>query len=256
MRFNNGIAIAVLAGEVDLHRYGSHAFDHEFASETCVPAGSTGRDIDLAKLLHFRIAYSRSGQRYMTRAVDARLNGFPHRFGLLVDFLEHVVRKAVLVGSRFAVRIHEFLILANLIGSFPGEPPTHHRVYHFAFRREQNKISIVANREFALAFGSNQSRRISSSKGRALLQGPAREAHYIAHGPIEREDAPSQLSLEFAPISMHLHLERPELICSVRHSSGADCICNEYGSVYALGLQKHFDNRRSNMDTIRDDVSH
>src|SRR5438270_591454 len=106
------------------------------------------------------------------------------------------------------------------------------------------------------AFGAHPSRRIASSNGRALLQRPAREAHYIAHGPIEREDAPGQLSLEFAPISMHLHLERPELICSVRHSSGADCIRNEYGSVYALGLQKHFDNRRSNMDTIRDDVSH
>ena len=54
----------------------------------------------------------RSGHRDVAGTVDARLDGFAHRLGLLVDLLEHVMRKTILVRLGFLI-VHEFSILPN-----------------------------------------------------------------------------------------------------------------------------------------------
>ena len=80
MRLYDGIAIAVLAGKVDLHRYAGHALDHEFAGQSCVPAGSAGCDVNLSQLPHLSLADARSRQCNVTGAVHASFNSLPHRF--------------------------------------------------------------------------------------------------------------------------------------------------------------------------------
>src|SRR5690242_7110648 len=128
MRFNDWIAVAVLACEIYFYRDARHALDHEFAGKTRVPAGSAGGDVDLAQLLNLRVADARSRQRNMTGAVDARLDRLPHRLRLLIDLLQHVVRKAVLVGLWYLID-HEVSILTNDKGLLLRHLPTYHRVH-------------------------------------------------------------------------------------------------------------------------------
>src|SRR5262249_53437578 len=183
MWLNDGIPIAVLASKIDFDGYARHALDHELAGESCMPAGSTRCDIDFTQLLHFRVADSRSRQRNMTRAVDAHLDGFTHRLGLLIDLLEHVVGKTIFVGL-WCLIDHEVSILAKVEALPFCHLPTDHRVNNLALRREQNQIGIASNSKLSLAIHTNQLRGIPRSKNHALLQTPVCEAHHVPYGAI------------------------------------------------------------------------
>src|SRR5215813_13122933 len=183
MGFNNGIAIAVLAGKTDFYRYARHALDHELACEACMATGSAGSNVNLAQLLHFRVADTRSGQRNMTCAVDAHLDGLAHRFRLLVDLLEHVMGKTILVGL-WSLIDHEMSILTKDEQLPLCHLPTNHRVRNLAFLREQNQIGIGSSSKFSLAIRTYQLRRIPCNKNQALLQTPVCEVHHVPYGAI------------------------------------------------------------------------
>ena len=95
----DGIAVAVLAGIVDLGGEAGEALDHELAGEAGVPRGSAGGDGDLDGVaevfggdLHFLEEDLAGVER------DAAEGGVADGAGLLVDLLEHEVLVAGLFG--------------------------------------------------------------------------------------------------------------------------------------------------------------
>ena len=95
----DGVAVTVLAGVVDLDWETGEALDHELAGEASVPGGSAGGDGDLAGVaevffgdLHLCEVDFAGGEG------DAAEGGVADGAGLLVDFLEHEVLVAGLLG--------------------------------------------------------------------------------------------------------------------------------------------------------------
>src|SRR5215472_9400739 len=142
------------------------------------------------------------------------------------------------------------------ITSVLGHPPTYHCVRYLTFLREQNKISVVSNREFSLAICSYQLSRIPRGENHSPLQAPISELHHVSDGTIKSKHTPRQPSLEFSPIPAHLHLKGTKLIGSIRHASCADGIGDENGAFCSLRLEKDFDDCRRYVNTICNDVSH
>ena len=94
------IAIAELAGVLDLDGDAGELLEQILADQRRVIAGAAGRQddaLDLAQLLRCRGSGRRSG-RVRVGVVEPAAQGVLQRFGLLVNLLEHVVLEVALVG--------------------------------------------------------------------------------------------------------------------------------------------------------------
>src|SRR6202043_3378729 len=83
-----------LAGVFDVHRNSGEIFDHDFAREAGIAAGTAGRD---DYFLEVEKSFLDGSQRIRENdvAVHVLPNGFTNGFWLLVNFVEHVIRKWV-----------------------------------------------------------------------------------------------------------------------------------------------------------------
>ena len=95
----DGVAVAVLAGVVDVYGEAGEALDHEFAGEACVPAGAAGGDGDAGGGAELFGGDLHVGEEDVAGVEgDAAEGGVADGAGLLVDFLEHEVLVAGLFG--------------------------------------------------------------------------------------------------------------------------------------------------------------
>ncbi len=95
----DGVAVAVLAGVVDVDGEAGEAFDHELAGEAGVPGGSAGGDGDLAGVLEVGFGDLHGGEVDAAGFEgDAAEGGVADGAGLLVDLLEHEVLVAGFFG--------------------------------------------------------------------------------------------------------------------------------------------------------------
>ena len=95
----DGIAVAVLAGVVDLGGEAGEALDHELAGEAGVPGGSAGGDGDLGGGAEFFFGDLHGLKKNLTCVQgNAAECGVADGAGLLVDLLEHEVLVAGLFG--------------------------------------------------------------------------------------------------------------------------------------------------------------
>ena len=93
---NDGIAIAVLAGEIDLHRQARHMLQHEFADHSRVTAGAAGGDRDLGERAYLSVRETESRQFYFALLVRALGDQPAQHRRLFVDLFEHEMRKSIL----------------------------------------------------------------------------------------------------------------------------------------------------------------
>ena len=99
VRVGDGVAVAVLAGVVDVDGEAGEALDHELAGEAGVPGGSAGGDGDLAGVADLVVGDVQVVEEDVAGVEgDAAEGGVADGAGLLVDFLEHEVLVAGLFG--------------------------------------------------------------------------------------------------------------------------------------------------------------
>ena len=95
----DGVAVAVLAGVVDVDGEAGEALDHELAGEAGVPGGSAGGDGDLGGVAEVFVGDLHFLEEDVAGVEgDAAEGGVADGAGLLVDFLEHEVLVAGLFG--------------------------------------------------------------------------------------------------------------------------------------------------------------
>ena len=117
MRAYDGIAVAILAGKIHLHRQLCHALQHEFADHAGVATGTAGGYRHLGKRPDFFRGQRKILKDYIAGTIQRLFNHPAHRLRLLVDFFQHEVRKpaqcrgGVAANIRFAgtVRVHAHL---------------------------------------------------------------------------------------------------------------------------------------------------
>src|SRR5205807_2578865 len=94
---NDRVAIAIFTGVVDFHRNAREALDHELASESGMPTGAAGGDVDLAQGAELGVA-----DLHLFEIDAAAVEGNATECGvadgarLLVDLFEHKVLEAAL----------------------------------------------------------------------------------------------------------------------------------------------------------------
>ena len=93
------IAIALLAGVIDLDRDAGQALEHELSRLRGVPTGSAGSDIDLLQRAELGFGDLHFVQEDLTGVLrDSAQRGVTHSAGLLVDFFQHEVLEPALFG--------------------------------------------------------------------------------------------------------------------------------------------------------------
>src|SRR5205085_8597412 len=96
-RSRYGIAIAILAGIVHLHRYAREALDHEFSGQSSMPTGSASGDVHFVGFAELFLT-----DFHLLQEDLAGILRYPSQSGiadcarLLIDFLEHEVLEAAL----------------------------------------------------------------------------------------------------------------------------------------------------------------
>ena len=95
----DGVAVAVLAGVVDVDGEAGEALDHEFSGESGVPGGSAGGDGDLVGGAEIVVGDLHLVEEDFSGVEgDAAEGGVADGSGLLVNFLEHEVLVAGFFG--------------------------------------------------------------------------------------------------------------------------------------------------------------
>ena len=97
VRHDNRIAIAILTGKINFHRYLGHAFQHELPNNARMPAGAARCNSNFGNAPYVIGRKREIGQSNIVRLLKAAINHGPHRLRLLIDLLQHEVRKSVLV---------------------------------------------------------------------------------------------------------------------------------------------------------------
>src|SRR5579883_2269134 len=96
---NDGVAIAPLAGVIDLDGNLGQTFDHELAGLAGVPAGAAGGDVDFACGAELVFGDFHLLEEDLAGVLgDAAEGGVADGAGLLIDFLEHEVLVTALFG--------------------------------------------------------------------------------------------------------------------------------------------------------------
>src|SRR5579859_2187820 len=96
MRCHHWIAITILAGKIHLHGEAGHALEHELADHAGMPAGAAGGDGHLLQRADFVVRECEAGNGDSARRSHPALDDALQGFRLLINFLQHEVREAVL----------------------------------------------------------------------------------------------------------------------------------------------------------------